>query len=216
MSLSSHPNVVPFSTAFVEAADLWIAMPLLTGASVHALMALRYTHGLKESLAVYVLHSELKALEYFYSNGQMHREVKAANLLHYCQNNVRISDFVVLGWMVWGGWDRKQRQTFVGIRSSMASEIMEQASGYDYKADVWPLGITAIELAQGRAPYYNYLPMKVSFFTLQNPPPTFTGPAASKFSQISHDFVADCLQKNPKIRPSVKQLFKHKVFANGV
>eukprot|EP00178_Gracilaria_changii_P022013 TRINITY_DN651_c0_g1_i1.p1 TRINITY_DN651_c0_g1~~TRINITY_DN651_c0_g1_i1.p1 ORF type:complete len:1218 (-),score=159.91 TRINITY_DN651_c0_g1_i1:12917-16570(-) len=216
MSLSSHENVVPFSTAFVEAADLWIVMPLLTGGSVHALMSLTYTDGLSEPLAVYVLHSVLKALDYFHSHGQMHRDVKAANLLLDSQGNVMLSDYGMMGWMVEGGWDRKQRQTFVGTPCWMAPEVMEQASGYDYKADVWSLGITAIELAQGRAPYHNYPPMKVLFFTLQNPPPTLTGSAASKFSQDYHDFVADCLQKDPKIRPSAKQLLKHKLFANGV
>ncbi|PXF44048.1 Serine/threonine-protein kinase fray2 [Gracilariopsis chorda] len=215
MSLSSHPNVVPFSTAFVESTDLWIVMPLLTGGSVHALMTLMYSDGIDEPLAVYVLHCVLKALEYFHGNGQMHRDVKAANLLLDSQGNVMLSDYGVMGWMVEGGWDRKQRQTFVGTPCWMAPEVMEQASGYDYKADVWSLGITAIELAQGRAPYYNYPPMKVLFFTLQNPPPTLTGPAAN-FSQDYHDFVADCLQKDPKIRPSVKQLLKHKIFAKGV
>ncbi|KAI0567476.1 Serine/threonine protein kinase [Gracilaria domingensis] len=216
MSLSSHPNVVPFSTAFVQNTDLWIVMPLLTGGSLHALMSLMYTDGVSEPLAVYVLHCVLQALEYFHSNGQMHRDVKAANLLLDSQGNVMLSDYGVMGWMVEGGWDRKQRQTFVGTPCWMAPEVMEQASGYDYKADIWSLGITAIELAQGRAPYHSYPPMKVLFFTLQNPPPTLTGPAASRFSQEYHDFVADCLQKDPKIRPSAKQLLKHKLFANGV
>ncbi|CAN8075883.1 unnamed protein product [Agarophyton chilense] len=216
MSLSSHPNVVPFSTAFVEAADLWIVMPLLTGGSVHALMNIMYSDGLTEPLAIYVLHCVLKALEYFHSHGQMHRDVKAANLLLDSQGNVMLSDYGMMGWMVEGGWDRKQRQTFVGTPCWMAPEVMEQASGYDYKADVWSLGITAIEIAQGRAPYHNYPPMKVLFFTLQNPPPILTGAAANKFSKDYHDFVADCLQKDPKIRPSAKQLLKHRLFANGV
>ena len=216
MSLSSHPNVVPFSTAFVHSADLWIVMPLLTGGSVLSLMNCAFRDGLPEDYAVYILWCVLNALDYFHGNGQMHRDVKAANLMLDSNGNTMLSDYGMMGWMVEGGWDRKQRQTFVGTPCWMAPEVMEQASGYDYKADVWSLGITAIELAQGRAPYYNSPPMKVLFLTLQNPPPTITGDAADTFSTKYQDFVAACLQKDPKLRPTVKQLLKHPLFAGGV
>lgn len=216
MSLSSHPNVLPFSTAFVQGADLWIVMPLLTGGSVLSLMSCAFKDGLPEHYAVYVLHCVCKALEYFHGNGQVHRDVKAANLMLDLNGNAMLSDYGMMGWMVEGGWDRKQRQTFIGTPCWMAPEVMEQASGYDYKADVWSLGIAAIELAQGRAPYNNCPPMKVLFLTLQNPPPAITGGAAEKFSTKFHDFVAQCLQKDPKMRPSIKQLLNHPLFEGGV
>lgn len=216
MSLSSHPNVVPFSTAFVQAADLWIVMPLLTGGSVLSLMNCAFRDGLPEEYALYVLWCVLNALEYFHGNGQMHRDVKAANLMFDSQGNTMLSDYGMMGWMVEGGWDRKQRQTFVGTPCWMAPEVMEQAEGYDYKADIWSLGITAIELAQGRAPYTNYPPMKVLFLTLQNPPPTLIGEAAERYSTKYKDFIRVCLQKDPKARPSAKQLLKHSLFSGGV
>lgn len=216
MSLSSHPNVVPFSTAFVQGADLWVVMPLLTGGSVLSLMNCAYPDGLSEQYAIYVLYCILKALEYFHGNGQIHRDVKAANLMLDSHGNVMLSDYGMMGWMVEGGWDRKQRQTFVGTPCWMAPEVMEQASGYDYKADVWSLGITAIELAEGRAPYTNYPPMKVLFLTLQNPPPTLTTEHSEHFSQNYIDFVSQCLQKDPKERPTVRQLLKHPLFSPSV
>eukprot|EP00177_Eucheuma_denticulatum_P007966 GFKZ01014509.1.p1 GENE.GFKZ01014509.1~~GFKZ01014509.1.p1 ORF type:complete len:1434 (-),score=190.04 GFKZ01014509.1:1509-5540(-) len=216
MSLSSHPNVVPFSTAFVQAADLWIVMPLLTGGSVLSLMNCAFREGLPEDYARYVLWCVLNALEYFHGNGQIHRDVKAANLMFDSHGNTMLSDYGMMGWMVEGGWDRKQRQTFVGTPCWMAPEVMEQAEGYDYKADIWSLGITAIELAQGRAPYINYAPMKVLFLTLQNPPPTLADEVADRFSPKFKDFVRVCLQKDPRERPSAKQLLKHSLFAGGV
>lgn len=213
MSLSSHPNVVPFSTAFVKNTDLYIVMPLLTGGSVLSMMTCAHQDGLPEQLAIYVLFCVLNALEYFHGNRQIHRDVKAANLMLDSRGNVMLSDYGMMGWMVEGGFDRKQRQTFVGTPCWMAPEVMEQSDGYDYKADIWSLGITAIEIAEGRAPYMNYAPMKVLFLTLQNPPPTLSTAASQRFSDKYKDFVASCLQKDPKQRPSAKQLLKHPLFA---
>lgn len=216
MAQSSHPNVVPFSTAFVNGADLWIVMPLLTGGSVLDLMHERYPTGLNEPLAVYVLWSLLKAIEYFHSNNQIHRDVKARNVLLDSKGNVMLSDYGMMGWMVEGGWERKQRQTLIGTPCWMAPEVMEQTSGYDYKADIWSLGITAIEIAQGMAPYHNAAPMKVLLMTLQNPPPTIESGNGASFSDEYKNFVATCLQKDPTQRPSSSQLLNHPLFANGV
>lgn len=212
MSLSSHRNVLPFSTCFVTGNDLWVVMPLLTGGSVSSLISCQYTTGLPPATAIYVLHSVLAALDYFHANGQIHRDVRAANIMLDATGQVLLSDYGMMGWMVEGPSERKLRQTFVGTPCWMAPEVMEQTRGYDYKADIWSLGITALELATGTAPYLNYSPMKVLIMTLQNPPPELTGEAATVYPEAYKDFLSQCLQKDPEARASARKLLNHPVF----
>jgi len=211
-----HSNVVDVLCAFVDGQVLWIVMPLMQLGSCANILKQIAPRGFKdEVLLATILREVLKGLAYFHDDSKIHRDIKAGNILINSQGEVKIGDFGVAGTLIDNGQRRDRRQTFTGTPCWMAPEVMEQMSGYDTKADIWSFGITAMELAFGKAPYADFQPMKVLLMTLKEEPPTidfYKDESVAKFSSAFRSLIDKCLKKKPKKRAAAQKLLTHRFF----
>eukprot|EP00898_Chlorokybus_atmophyticus_P004219 jgi/Chlat1/4799/Chrsp31S04792 len=222
MSMINHPNVVRALASFITGHLLYIVMPYLAAGSVLHIMKYAYPqachrcHGLKEPVIATILKEALKGLDYLHRSGNIHRDIKAGNILVDLDGTVKLADFGVSAALAEGADRKMQRQTFVGTPHWMAPEVMEQVHGYDWRADIWSFGITCLELAHGHAPFSKYPPMKVLLMTLQGAPPTLQQEGhKGRFSKDFREVVDKCLVKDPAKRPSAEKLLKMSFFKHA-
>ncbi|XP_029173409.1 myosin-IIIb-like isoform X2 [Nylanderia fulva] len=220
--LSLHPNIPLFHGLFLKRAkpgqeedQLWFVMELCTGGSVTDLVQGVKKRGIRltDDQIAYILKETVEALIFLHSNHCMHRDVKGHNILLTEEARVKLVDFGVSSHLA---ATLARKNTSVGTPYWMAPEVIacEQQldSSYDSRCDVWSIGITAIELAEGDPPLSELHPMRALFQIPRNPPPSLKNPDI--YSPELKDFIAECLVKDLEHRPFASELKEHPLLSN--
>lgn len=142
-------------------------------------------------------------MHYLHNNKKLHRDIKGGNILVSDDGSIKLVDFGVSTQL-----ERTMAKcdTFTGTPYWMAPEVIQQ-NQYDYKADIWSLGITCIELAEMLPPLSEIHPMRALFLIPSSPVPKLTD--QKKWSKDFHDFISKTLVKEPEKRLSAEELLKH-------
>uniref|UniRef100_A0A8C8CUN4 non-specific serine/threonine protein kinase n=1 Tax=Oncorhynchus tshawytscha TaxID=74940 RepID=A0A8C8CUN4_ONCTS len=202
-----HRYIVKLLDAFYHDAKLWIMIEFCPGGAVDATM-LELDRGLIEPQIQVICKQMLEALVYLHSIKIIHRDLKAGNILLTLEGDIKLADF---GVSAQNTKTLQRRDSFIGTPYWMAPEVVMcetmKDAPYDYKADIWSLGITLIELAQIEPPHHELNPMRVLLKIAKSEPPTLEQP--SKWSREFKDFLKKSLDKNPESRPDAAQLLEH-------
>ena len=197
--------------------------------------------GFREDVVAYVCFGALSGLQYLHENGRIHRDIKCGNILLTRRGEVKLADFGVATQLQEGANERAK--TFVGTPHWMAPEVISSegnnggggeeksnsgtdkrskqfsrssssfGQGYDGKADVWALGISAIEMAEMHPPRHDVHPMRVIFQIAVDASPELN--RRGEWSLAFHDFIAQALKRDPRGRASAQALRRHEFFKNA-
>lgn len=201
----NHPNTVEYKGCYLRDHTAWLVMEYCLGSASDIIEV--HKRPLKEEEIAAICEGVLQGLHYLHSLNRIHRDIKAGNILLTENGTVKLADF--------GSASIKcPANSFVGTPYWMAPEVilaMDEGQ-YDGKVDVWSLGITCIELAERKPPYFNMNAMSALYHIAQNDTPVLQSP---EWSETFRHFVDSCLIKNPLDRPTSGKLLSHSFVVNG-
>ncbi|XP_034073292.1 misshapen-like kinase 1 isoform X3 [Gymnodraco acuticeps] len=212
-SYSHHRNIATYYGAFIKKSpagqdhQLWLVMEYCGAGSVTDLVKKTKGNCLKEDWIAYICREVLRGLSHLHSHHVIHRDIKGQNVLLTENAEVKLVDFGVSAQL-----DKTigRRNTFIGTPYWMAPEVIacdeNPDAAYDYRSDLWSLGITALEMAEGAPPLCDMHPMRALFLIPRNPPPKLK---SKKWSKRFLSFTDSCLVKNHLHRPNTDTLLRH-------
>ena len=202
-NLSKHDNVLKFLETYTYKAEIWIVVELMDGGALTGIVG-KSVHWDEEDIA-YVLKECLQGLESLHAYHKLHRDIKSDNILYDMKGRIKLADF---GFAVHLTSEEQARTSVVGTPYWMAPELIK-AEDYDQKVDVWSLGITALEMADGEPPLLSERlePLKALLKITVDPPPKLVSP--SNWSKEFNHYIKTSLKKKPSSRSTTRELLLH-------
>ncbi|KAM7542727.1 hypothetical protein Aperf_G00000003869 [Anoplocephala perfoliata] len=201
MQQCDSPYIVKCFGSLFDNQDLWICMEYCGAGSVADIMRLRNKPLIEDEIGT-ILKYSLLGLDYLHQMRKIHRDIKAGNILLTNSGMAKLADFGVAGQLV---DTLAKRNTVIGTPFWMAPEVIQEV-GYNCSADIWSLGITAIEMGDGKPPLGDEHPMRALFMIPSQPSPRLRDESAWSANFVS--FVNSCLARSPEARPTAAGLLR--------
>jgi serine/threonine-protein kinase len=167
MSLE-HPNVVPIHDAGDVGGRLYLAMRLVEGRDLRAL--LHAEGAIDPARALAICDQVANALDAAHARGLVHRDVKPSNALLDAREHVYLADFGLTRRLDEEGGPAGEGRS-VGTPACLAPEQIEGGS-VDGRADVYSLGCLLYECLTGEAPFARGSRLAVAWAHLEEEPPS--------------------------------------------
>lgn len=230
--LLSHYNIACYLANFVAGSHLWAVQPLMHYGSCADIMhsAQPFRNGFKESVIAIILRDVVQGLEYLHNLGYVHRSVRAKHFLIHKDGVVKLSGLRSVVPMIEDGSRLKALHGHFSNTVEnicwLAPEVLAQdLSGYSFKSDTYSIGIAALELATGEAPFAGLPVTEIMMLKLKGHPPILmrrpeVEQILSPFSRTFTKVVDLCVQPDPLHRPSPTKLLtmsflKHRKKSNS-
>jgi serine/threonine protein kinase len=196
------PYIIGYYGSYVKNNSVWIILEYCDSGSVQDIMRVTGKTFSEEEIAS-IIQMILKGLVFIHEKKKIHRDIKAGNILLNHDGYAKIADFGVSAQLM-NSFSKKTSR--IGSPYWMSPEVIAR-SEYDFSTDIWSLGITCIEMAEGEPPYADIKPLRAMMLIVSNPPKGLSKPHL--WSNEFNSFVRSCLNIHSHHRPSAKDLLKH-------
>jgi len=202
LSQCNNQYIVHYYGSYIKGHQIWIILEFCDGGSLYELIKI-LPRNLNEEEIASLIYMILKGLLFLHENKKIHRDVKSENILLTHEGIAKLADFGVSTQLM---HSFSKKITKIGTPFYMSPEVIMQ-NKYDYKCDIWSLGITSIEMAEGEPPFSKVKGYWVLKKIITHPPKGLKN--KEKWSKEFNDFVEKCLIYEPEKRPSAKELLEH-------
>ena len=207
LKIAKHPNIIKLYDVFENEKYIYIIMEYCPGGDLFSYIEKR-DFKLKEERAAEIIHKLCTAVYFLHQYGIVHRDLKPENILMMDQTDnadIRLVDFG-LGKMLGPG--EKCDEPF-GTFSYVAPEVLQEKP-YDYKVDLFAIGIITYLLLVGFLPFDDENSEKeIARQTVYDPTP-FPKKYWDNISEEAKMFVDNLLNKDPDKRMNLQEVLQNK------